>query len=388
MGALTGPSGTELVELVAALVGIPSLSGEEAEAQRFIASWLEERGVPVDIETTPDGLVNVTAEIGGRSAGPVLFLGGHCDTVGPAPGWSTDPFAPTIRGGRLYGLGAIDMKSGLAAAMAAVADLAACREAWDGTIVFASLADEEARSRGARAFLERSRAIDLAVMVEPHFDDPVAGAIGKLNIRVDVRGRSAHGSRPQEGVSAVTEAARLVVALGEHGHALHPRHGQASHCVLGIHSGDGRYEIRVPDRCEFLVNWHLMPGESAEGARAAVQELAGGLASPAHFEIEIVPPFYESFSLGDGEPLLAAFASSYAQTFGGEPAYAFGSGVSDANLFNAAGIPTLLFGPRGANLHAADEWVDLDSVHQVRETLRSLRLGLGQHLTKGFHRAA
>lgn len=382
------PSRDAVVGLVSSLVAIPSLSGEEAAVQRFIARWLDARGVPASLEAAGDGLVNVVAEIRGSGEGPVLLLGGHCDTVAAAPGWSTDAFTPTVREGRLYGLGALDMKGGLAAAMVAITELAARRGDWAGTIVFASLADEEAHSRGARAFLGTGRRIDAAVMGEPHFDDPTTGAIGKVNLRISALGRSAHGSRPHEGVNAVTAAARLVAALDGHGHRPHARFGPASHCVLGISSGNGRYEIRVPDRCDVLVNWHLMPGETAADAKRIVEALAAPLASQARFDVTADRPVYESYIMDEPHPLLDGFAESYRRIVGEAPRFTFGSGVSDANLFNAAGIPTLLFGPGGRNLHAADEWVELDELAAASVLYRDIGLTFARTMTKGLDRAA
>ncbi len=364
---VTVPEGSELTALVSSLVAIPSLSGEEGEIQSFIAGWFGERGMAAAIEPAAGGATNVVCEVSGSGEGPPLWMGGHCDTVAPAPGWSTDPFEPTIRDGKLFGLGAMDMKGGLAAAMLAAADLARSPESWAGRVVFAALADEEASSRGARGFLRSGRSIDGAVMGEPHFEDPSLGAIGKFNLRIVATGRSAHGSRPREGVNAAVEGSRLAAALDGLDRMRHPRFGPAMHCVLSISSGSGRYEIRVPDRCEILVNWHVMPGESAADAVAAVERLIAGLRSPASFAITVGEPLYGSYNLDERHPFVEAFASSYRRVLGRAPDFGFGSAVSDANLFGVEGaIPTILFGPGGANLHAADEWVALDDLPVVR----------------------
>src|SRR6516165_7004311 len=115
------PTGIRVAEeaaLLSELVHIPSSSGNEASIQAFIKCWLEEAGIAAVPEATPGGFVNVVAEIG--SGGPTLLLAGHCDTVTPASSvWTDPPHTPTIRDGRLYGVGAVDMKAGLAAAMLA-----------------------------------------------------------------------------------------------------------------------------------------------------------------------------------------------------------------------------------------------------------------------------
>lgn len=370
----------EEMELLSALVGVSSPSGGEHAVQDYIAGWFRDRGIEPRLEPVADGLVNVVVEIEGAGHGPTLFLGGHCDTVAAAQGWSTDPLRPEVKNGRLYALGAMDMKGGLACAMLATADLAAQRDAWGGRVIFAALADEEARSRGAVGFLESLKAsgqrVDAALMCEPHFRDPVIGAMGKFNIVVKVTGRSAHGSRPAEGVSAITAAARLIAALEHFEHPAHPEFGPANHCILKMQGGPEAYQIRVPDSASFLINWHVMPGESSADVLAAITALAEGLNSPARFEITVAEPRYESYWLGESHPFVAGFAGIYEAELGTPPQFAFGKGVSDANIFNSdGGIPTINFGPSGANMHAADEWVELSELPDVRRVLRAFGLG-------------
>jgi acetylornithine deacetylase/succinyl-diaminopimelate desuccinylase-like protein len=137
--------------------------------------------------------------------------------------------------------------------------------------------------------------------------------------------------------------------------------------VLNITSGDGRYEIRVPDHCAFMMNWHFMPGETAEEAVALIEMLATGLNSPAKFTVTLESPRYDSFELSPDNPFVKTFAQSYEAVHNAAPDYDFCFGVSDANIFNGKGnIPTLLYGPSGANMHAADEWADLGQMLTAR----------------------
>lgn len=364
---------TELENLLALLVAVPSLSGEEAAVQRTIGGWFEDNGMVASIEPADGGLANVVVEIEGAGAGPTLWIGGHCDTVAPASDYSFDPYAADIRDGRVYGVGSMDMKSGLATAMHVVRELYRRRDQWGGKVIFSALADEEAYSRGANGFIRKDRGIDAAIMCEPNFPQPEIGAIGKINLKVEVIGVSAHGSQPQNGVNAVIEAARLLVAIDGIERKAHPQYGKATHCVLNMSAGNGRYEIRVPDHCAFLINWHFMPGETAEEAVALLDKLAADLNSKARFEVTIQSPRYDSFELSDDQAFVRQFTDSFRAIVGHEPEYKFCFGVSDANIFNGlAGIPTLLFGPSGANMHAADEWADVDQMLVARDVYLDL----------------
>ncbi|KAB0268056.1 M20 family metallopeptidase [Microvirga brassicacearum] len=359
---------SRLIGLLEELVSIESYSGDEATVQDRIAHWFASHGITAEIEEVDGGLKNVVVEIRGNGDGQTLWIGGHCDTVGIASGWTREPHAPRIEDNRLYGLGTMDMKAGLAAAMETVRDLHGRRAEWSGRLIFSALADEEAYSRGANAFIRKDRGIDAAIMCEPHFEDVVIGSMGKINLRVEVKGRSAHGSRPEQGVNAVIEAARLLVAIDGLERFSHPDFGRASHCVLDVAAGDGRYEIRVPDTCTFTINWHFMPGETVDGAVTLIEGLVARLNSQACFSVTVREPRYESFLLERDHPFVSGFADAYRSVLGKEPDLAFGRGVSDANIFSGrAGIPTILFGPGGANMHAGDEWVDLDQLHLARD---------------------
>jgi len=358
----------EMTSLLEALVRISSPSGGEAAIQSFISDWFSEAGLPCRLEPVDGELQNLVVRVDGNGPGRTLFLGGHCDTVSATEGWRSEPLVPRVTGNRLYGLGAMDMKGGLAAAMMAVRTLARQTRDWSGRLIFAALADEELFSRGASSFVRHAEPIDAAIMCEPHFLKIGIGAIGKVNLKVVVTGKSAHASNPHLGVNAVTEAARFLGALDAVDRQVHPEFGPASHCVLNMGTGDGRYEIRVPDRCELLINWHFMPGETPESAVDLIRDLCLGLGSKAEFSVSMVEPTYESFLIDRSEETIDLLTASVASATGRRVETEFCAGVSDANIFaGRCGIPTLLFGPGGKGMHAANEWVDLNEMAQCGE---------------------
>jgi acetylornithine deacetylase/succinyl-diaminopimelate desuccinylase-like protein len=360
-------AGEELAGLVAELASVRSLSGKEDAVQDRIEHWFAKQGIPSRRIVAADGLSNVVVEIDGADGGPTLWIGGHCDTVGVSDGWSSDPFDPTVRHGRLYARGAMDMKGGLATAMVVARDLSQRRHEWSGRLIFASLADEEAYSRGAEAYVAQCGRIDGAVMCEPHFDDVVIGAMGKANLVVEVRGRAAHASHPVEGINAVVEAGRLLARIGDLEREAAPLFGVPGHAVIGIECGSGAYSISVPDYCRFTVNWHFPARETANDGIGLLRELARSIGSPATFDIGVRPPCYDGYLLERTDPFVMAFAESYRRVLGRPPDLGIGRGVSDANILaGRAGIPTLLFGPSGGNMHGADEWLDLSQLEPAR----------------------
>ncbi len=353
---------TEVEALVGDLVRRGSPSGREGEAAGFIADWFRDSGVGVEVEEVVPGRPNVIARASRGVGAHTLLLFGHTDTALPAEGWRTDPFCPTRDGERLLGLGAADMKGGLAALMLALRELVR-RDTWAGTVVFAGVIDEEAYSLGMKGLLASPIAPTWGVLAEPHYDDALLGAVGKVLLKVAVHGQAAHGSRPELGINAITEAARLVTALDGIPMGTYPGLGSASQCVLQIRGGPDAYVITVPDECVFLVNRHLVPGETDQHALAQVNGLVRSLGLHARVDVTVEPPYYPPYAVAADAPLVRAFSEVHQSLMGRSPKLGFGFGVCDANYLVAdAGVPAVVYGPRGGNLHSAGEWLELSTV--------------------------
>jgi acetylornithine deacetylase/succinyl-diaminopimelate desuccinylase-like protein len=364
----------EAAALTADLVAIRSYPGEEGPVQGYVAGWLEANDLDPELQPTEGDRPNVIARVE-NGAGPALLLNGHVDTVLAVEGWSSDPWTPHRDGDRLYGLGAVDMKSGVAAAMLATRALAQNRDHWRGSVVFSSVVDEEAYSIGARALIASGFRADYCVVTESSWERPTLGSVGKVLVRIDVTGKAAHASWPWEGINAATEAARLVARLDEIPLLEHPRM-RGSRCVLSFASGNDQYVITVPEKARVILNRMIVAGESSESVLAEVQALIGDLESPATFELAIDPPYYPPWETDREHPLALALARAYEAESGRRPEWGY-AGFGDLNLFSEeAGIPTVMIGPRGENFHQADEWVDVPSIAATSRLLVRLALDL------------
>ena len=363
----------ESADLAARLVAIRSYPGEEGAVQRAVFDWLSAADLAPEEQATGEvGRPNVLARVE-NGPGPALLLNGHVDTVLAVEGWTSDPWTPRRAGDRLLGLGACDMKSGLAAAMVATRALARASDRWRGTVLFASVVDEEAYSLGARALIAAGLQADYCVVTEASWEQPCLGGVGKALIRADVTGRSAHATWPAGGINAAVEAARLAVELERVSVGRHPRI-QASQTVLALHAGPEQYVMTVPDTATLLINRHLVPGESADDVLEQYGELVAGLGSEARFDLSLQPPYYPSWEISPDHPFVGAFARVYAAETGRQPTWGYRA-FGDANLFSAqAGIPTVQFGPKGANFHQPDEWVDVPSIAGTVRVLVRLAL--------------
>jgi succinyl-diaminopimelate desuccinylase len=350
----------EAAALTARLVAVRSYPGEEGAVQRLIAAWLDAHGLTAELQVTEGDRPNVLARVS-NGPGPTLLLNGHSDTVLAADGWSCDPWQGRRDGGRLLGLGACDMKAGLAAMLLAARALARRRDLWSGTLLVSSVVDEEALSVGARALLTTGLQADACVVLESAWQQPAIGSVGKVLARVDVTGKATHASWPARGVNAAVELARLVARLNELPLGEHPRL-TASQAVLSLHSGSQQYVITVPEHARCLINRMIVPGEDGASVVAQLRALADSLDSPAQFEINIDPPYYPPWEMAPDTPFVRQFADAYAAEVGVPPSFGY-TGFGDANLFaHELGAPTVHFGPHGGQFHEADEWVELASI--------------------------
>jgi acetylornithine deacetylase len=351
--------------LLADLVAIDSINPSlvpggagEGEIARFVGGWLSERGLEVDIADVEPGRPNVVARTRGKGDGRSLLLYAHMDVVG-VDGMA-DPFSPRVGGNRLYGRGAYDMKAGLAAIMVAAAN--AAEQDVAGDVIVAAVCDEEFASVGAQAVAESVRA-DAAIVTEPTGAE-ITVAIAHKGFtwhEIVVRGRAAHGSRPEDGVDAIARMGPVLVELDRFAAELNGRPG---HPLLGpgsIHASiiDGGRELSTyPESCRLQLERRTLPGETIEIVEAELTALLGDADATLHTTL-----VREPFEVGADAPIVAAARRALGQ----EVPVTGGIGWADSAIFSAAGIPTVIFGPGGEGAHAAVEWVDVRSLERCRE---------------------
>ena len=269
------------------------------------------------------------------------MLNAHMDTVGA--GGMSDPFSPAVRDGRVYGRGAYDMKASLAAIMLAVRE---CRSMdLKGDVIVCAVADEEVASFGTSAVLEQFHA-DLGIVTEPTELALCLAHKGFVWLEVETTGVAAHGSRADIGVDAIAHMAPVLLRVSELAKSLRT---SSRHPLLGtgsIHASliEGGQELSTyPARCVLKIERRTIPGESGkdeiDGARVLLERPPSEVA-PDH-------------------PLVLAVAQA-----ADDPKQIGVAYWMDMALMNAAGIPTVAYGPSGGGEHADVEWVDVHSVEQ------------------------
>jgi acetylornithine deacetylase len=358
--------------LAADLIRIPSVNPAiapdegrgEAAVAGFACEWLAARGVRAWLEEAAPGRPNAVAEVAGGE-GPTLVLCAHLDTVGTA-GMTIPAFAPEIRDGRLYGRGSDDMKGAAAAVMSAAAALAERPPA--GRVLLALVADEEHASLGAHDFVRRHRA-DGCILTEASGGDLVLAHKGFVWAEIVTRGRAAHGSRWDLGVSAVARMGRIIAALDRHDRETlrsrtHALVGPASmHCAT-VHGGTG-LSTYAPE-CRLEVERRTLPGETPEQVMAELREVVRDAGEEAEIRSLLDRPPLD----GDGRsPLATAVRDAARAVTGTAPRERGVAYWMDAAVFAAAGIPAVDYGPTGAGAHEDVEWVDVASLGTTARVL-------------------
>ena len=348
---------------------VPGGAGEAGVAER-IASALTATGIDVEVTDVAPGRPNVVGVIEGRSPGRALMLCGHLDTVGVEG--MTAPFDPVLRGGRLYGRGSQDMKGGVAAMIDAATEIVRHGGLAHGRLIVAAVADEEHASAGAEALVADHTA-DGAVVTEPTDLRLATTHKGFEWVEVVTRGRAAHGSRPVEGRDAILHMGRVLTRLEVVDAALaaapaHPRLGRASLHASTIHGGQALSVY--PDRCVLRVERRTVTGEPADIGLAEIRTALDALGcedtslDAAARQLLTRPPH----EIPDDHPICSAL-TDVMRGRGLDAAPTAMSFWTDAAVLAQAGTPAALFGPVGAGLHGAEEYVEIDSVCTCRDAL-------------------
>lgn len=339
---------------------VPGGAGE-ADLGRFVASWLEEHQVETEYQELAPQRANVVGRVRGSGGGRSLMLNAHMDTVGL--GGPDGALTPRVDGGRMYGRGAYDMKGSLAAIMVVAA--AATELHLSGDLIVTAVADEEALSIGSERIAETVTA-DAAIVTEPTGLGVAVAHRGFVWLELETRGRAAHGSRYDLGIDAIARMGPPLVALAglderlrEHGE-IHPLLGGAS-----LHASliEGGTELSTyPERCVVKVERRTLPGETVALVEEQLRDAAPTATVKSTFAREPLetPP---------DTPIVELLTRKAAAVLGNsrEPI-----GVpfwTDAALFAAAGIPTVVFGPGGEGAHAEVEWVALEDVDELVKIL-------------------
>nr|WP_298681911.1 ArgE/DapE family deacylase [uncultured Dongia sp.] len=381
-----------------ALVSLPSLRGQEATAQDFMARHYRNRGLAVDhwkinvadiqhlpgfspVAVSYDNAYNVVAthhprETKGRS----LILNGHIDVVptGPHDLWTRPPFDSYVTGDWLYGRGSGDMKAGLYGCLAAfdALDRIGLRPAAE--VYLQSVVEEECTGNGALACLQRGYRGEAALIPEPSGDAVMHAQLGVMWFQVKVRGRPTHVGHAGTGSNAIEAAFPIVAKLHEleerwnaEKHAIWTDHKHPINFVVSRIEG-GDWTSSVPAWCTFDMRISFYPGMELARVRqdveATVRAAAAGHSFLANNPPEVVYHGFqaEPYVLKNADAALACLESAHRQVFDADLPRIAATATTDARFFGLyADTPALVYGPVSEDYHGFDERVSISSLKKI-----------------------
>jgi len=360
------------VQLTQELVRIDTVNPASTEdrAAEHVARLLEAGGFKVSRHAFAPGRTSLVARHGPGARAPLCFAG-HIDTVPlGAARWTHDPFGGEIAGGKLYGRGSSDMKSGVAAFVCAALDVA--RADRGAELVLVVVAGEETGCEGSAHLARTAGALGHAgaiVVAEPTGNRPLVGHKGALWLEARTRGVTAHGSMPERGVNAIYRAARAIARLEPFRFAVPPDPLLGSP-TFNVGTVRGGLNVNsVPDEAVFTIDVRTTPALPNDAARAALAAVLGP-------EVELGTIVdVGSLRADPGNRWVREVFEVAAPHLDAAPAPESAPYFTDASMLTPAlgGVPTVILGPGELQLaHQTDEWCLVSRVEAAAEIYREL----------------
>jgi len=364
------PNTLELAEM---LIARRSVTPADEGCQQLIGERLAALGF--SLEPLRFGTVeNLWARRG--SAGPVFCFAGHTDVVptGPLEEWRSDPFVPSIRDGVLYGRGAADMKTGLAAMVTATEEFVRLHPRHQGTISFLITSDEEGPSvdgtrRVAETLVNRGERIDWCVVGEPSSEEAIGDTIkvgrrGSLSGRLTVHGVQGHVAYPQLAENPVHTLAPALAELTRHVWDEGTEHFQpTTFQVSNLNAGTGAPNV-IPGELKARFNLRYSPVQTLERLKSTVEEILRrhGVRYSLEWYLSGEPFYTPPGRLSD------AVGEAVARVTGSRPRLSTGGGTSDGRFIAPLGAQVVELGVVNRTIHKVNECVrvgDLDALHRM-----------------------
>ena len=373
---------SDVLQLTRELMRRVSITPDDAGCQQWIAERLQRAGFRCEGLRfgEVDNLWATHGPLDGNEAGPVLVLLGHTDVVPPGPrdAWSSDPFAPEIREGLLYGRGAADMKGSVAAFVVALEQFVAAHPHHRGTVALLLTSDEEGDAidgvrKVAAMFRERGQRIDWCITGEPSSKETLGdllrvGRRGTLSATLTVKGVQGHVAYPDKARNpihlALPALAELAARQWDDGYDTFP---PTSLQVSNVHAGTGANNV-IPGELQVLFNLRYNPHWRAEQLEQACESVlrAHGLEYDVHWHRGGEP-----FHTPEG-PLREAAREVLERFAGAAPEESTGGGTSDARFIAPLGAHCIEIGPVNASIHKVDEHVAVADLERLPGLYRAL----------------
>ncbi|WP_292660108.1 succinyl-diaminopimelate desuccinylase [Nitratifractor sp.] len=361
------PTPLNVVDLLIRLLSAPSVTPEDAGLMEFVETYLP--GYEA-IRVEEGGVKNLflSRKFG---EGEHLCFAGHVDVVPPGEGWESDPFVPLIRDGEIVARGAQDMKSGVAAFLAAMRDA----ERFEGTLSLLLTSDEEGEATyGTQIMLRHLREIgrlpDYAIVAEPTCEERFGDAIkigrrGSINGVIEKRGRQGHAAYPEKAVNPIHKVAQVLPHMA--GVDLDPGDeffAPSQFVITDIRAGMEVTNV-TPGKLKMMFNVRNNTHTDIEKVEAFVHRYFSGM----DYDLTLTQSA-KPFVTDPNTRVVRALDAAIAAETGLTPRHSTAGGTSDARFFAEYGVKVVEFGVRNDTIHAPNERVAIEEVEGLYRVFR------------------
>lgn len=375
--------------------------GEEAQVQEWVFQQYNDRGwQPVKIEMSEEELsqhigagkfspthshapiVIGTHHSKGEAKGKSLILNGHLDVVplGPTDMWTADPYSGLIKGDRLYGRGARDMRAGAAANVWSLDALRRIGKQPASKVILQAVVEEESTGNGTLMAHLKGYTADAALIPEPMQEQLVRANVGVLWFQLEVRGRPVHVREMATGTNAIDSCWKVIAALRELEQEWNDRHIDARFFDKEVHPLNlnvaivkaGDWASSVPAWCRMDCRIAIVPGVSAKSAAEEIEKKVSDFADTDPYLRENRPRitwngfFSEGYVLEPGGAAEEVLARAHQHATGEQLTTQTSTAYIDARVHSLYDkIPAMVYGPVSGDIHGFDEWVSIESIKRV-----------------------
>lgn len=371
----------EKIQILKDLVAIKSVNGNEKEVAEYLSKLFKKHGIDSSFLEYDKDRDNLIVEIGNQKSEKVLAFSGHMDVVsaGNAADWTSDPFKPEIRDGKLFGRGTCDMKSGLAAMAIAMIELKEEEADFNGRLRLLATVGEEVGELGAEQLTKEGYVDDVTSMVigEPSgYAGIVYAHKGSINFKVSSLGKNAHSSMPQLGVNAIDHLNDFYTRANELFRSEIHTDEVLGDFIYNVTMISGGEQINsIPSEASLEGNIRTIPGYDNDLVIKKMNELIDELNQKENYHLTLTIEANKISVKSEKNSDIAKIAQQVAKRQVNVDIPMVGvSGTTDAAEFTKGkqAFPVIIFGPGNETPHQVDEYVDVDNYLEMIDIYKEM----------------
>ncbi len=372
----------EVSALLSQLVQVPSVTGSEGDAARFLQEWCGKNGLPCELQQLQGDRYNVIVKLPGTTGKSTIHFDGHIDTYPMTDEWDKS-LVGKITKDRIYGIGSVDDKGGTAAMLVAAKSVLNSGREIEGNIYLTAVPGHLEGGSGVRKLIQEGFEADVGIVCEPTTMKIITCHMASLYFEIVTKGVPALDTYKEKGVNAILHMTRIIAELQKLEKAYQRKY---RHPILGVPlvnigkiNGGFRHNI-VPDECHLAFSIRYLPGQTTEGIKKEIQQIF------ARLKKEELPDLQASISYLKGwydwprlpleiprkSTLVDSVVQAYREVTNRKPLVGGEKYWTDASIFTDANIPSLVFGPGNDECYWIDEYMETSQLINATKIYASL----------------